>query len=1043
MAYRWCTFLALACTASVAIVRAEPSPPDVRAVITEVLWAGSDVSSSDEWVGIGCIEGQEGMVSTGGVERCAVGGWTLTSVNGAGQEVTIARLTVGASIPAGSEAVISRMTREASRLDVDPFLISPDLTLPNTKLLLRLRDASGAVADIVDDGAGSPLAGANPSGGTGRASMERIDPRASGTDAANWRTATESRGFDAGAQVMGSPGLLEETEVTDVTEETKDDGTSSSSVSSVSSASSVSCRSVVPDIVIQSGSPRGIGKITINVQAVAREGSLQGAVCRWEYPDGWKSESCNPPVRTVRTEGASAIRLAVTDACGNLTTRDLPVEVISQTEEEIAQRCIPTAFTGVLLSELSPMGDEWIELVNHSGMERILCRWSIDDGDGGSAAFALDAQRIGDGGRLLLPRKLTSIALNDDGDSARLFAPSLRGQSGGLVDVLTYEDIEEEHVLARREDDGTWLQTPYPTPGDRNRFRDPLAVSGRASLAITAALPNPAGEDDGGEWIEITNIGGRPALLRGMSLIIRSPSGRENRVALPADAALARLEVMALHGDEFALRLPSDGGTVVLVDTDGNALSALSWDHTGEGKIVRASADRPEVVRAEVLAVIDGDTIDVRTLDDRGALADAMLPDVFRVRLLGIDAPENREPGSAEAAAALEFLLADRPLHLLFDRQRNDQYGRFLAYVEDAETRDDIGRLLLRRGLVSVLTAFPFARMDDYRAVEEDARRDAVGIWSTFTRGDILQSRKTNDVLQTIVSDGFAVAADPPPGIVASGTLLRLRTDINAALFVSVNSGAYQLSDGDLLINAPAVIRAYAVASGVQPSCGTVATPVWSGRYDVYQPVEQPVTIGEILPSPPLGETEWIELMTTGSGVVSLGGWTVDDVRGGGSRPWVIPLGTILSAKEPLLLRKDQTHLTLNDSGDDIWLLRPDGSVSDHANYAHLKRGQSWTPECVTSTPTPGTENRCESTPVLSLIKGLKSKKTKARKPRTSPAGFPPLLPAVSWSDGSSLTMDIRSVADTRGALTLAILILTMGVQGAALWAVRRQGVAA
>jgi len=88
---------------------------------------------------------------------------------------------------------------------------------------------------------------------------------------------------------------------------------------------------------------------------------------------------------------------------------------------------------------------------------------------------------------------------------------------------------------------------------------------------------------------------------------------------------------------------------------------------------VTAKAE-PVTTTAEVLRVVDGDTIDVRDAV-RGRL---------RIRVLGIDAPETRKPGytvgcwGPEATAFAESTLLGQRVAVIPDptQDRTDRYGR-------------------------------------------------------------------------------------------------------------------------------------------------------------------------------------------------------------------------------------------------------------------------------------------------------------------------------------------------------------------------------
>ena len=78
-----------------------------------------------------------------------------------------------------------------------------------------------------------------------------------------------------------------------------------------------------------------------------------------------------------------------------------------------------------------------------------------------------------------------------------------------------------------------------------------------------------------------------------------------------------------------------------------------------------------------VVRVVDGDTIIVRGPGGR----------TEDVRLIGVDTPETVDPRrpvgcyGPEASAYTKHLLTGRTVILRYDRETNDRYGRYLAYV--------------------------------------------------------------------------------------------------------------------------------------------------------------------------------------------------------------------------------------------------------------------------------------------------------------------------------------------------------------------------
>jgi micrococcal nuclease len=122
-----------------------------------------------------------------------------------------------------------------------------------------------------------------------------------------------------------------------------------------------------------------------------------------------------------------------------------------------------------------------------------------------------------------------------------------------------------------------------------------------------------------------------------------------------------------------------------------------------------------------VTRVVDGDTVVL----NRGE----------RVRLIGVDTPETKHPQKPvqrfgrEATAFTRRVVEGRPVHLEYDGQRRDRYGRTLAYVFLAD-----GRLLnaeiIRQGYGFAYTKYPFRRLEEFRQLEREARRAGRGLWA-------------------------------------------------------------------------------------------------------------------------------------------------------------------------------------------------------------------------------------------------------------------------------------------------------------------------
>src|SRR5829696_5408219 len=98
----------------------------------------------------------------------------------------------------------------------------------------------------------------------------------------------------------------------------------------------------------------------------------------------------------------------------------------------------------------------------------------------------------------------------------------------------------------------------------------------------------------------------------------------------------------------------------------------------GAVETVDASPDAQTGAAAVVAHLVDGDTLDVRLAGGGEE----------RVRLIGIDTPETKKPGSPiecfgpEASAHLaELVPVGTAVRVLRDVEARDVYGRFLAYL--------------------------------------------------------------------------------------------------------------------------------------------------------------------------------------------------------------------------------------------------------------------------------------------------------------------------------------------------------------------------
>jgi len=1044
---------------------------------------GSDLSTADEWVELAAF-------SDGAAAPASLSGWTLVSVKD-GAEQTLVRFASGASIVSGGFAVVSNYAEAQSRLFAPPFATSTSMSVPNTKLLLRLYDDRNVLRDEVDDGIGNPFAGINTS--SAKASMERVDLRAPGNVASNWRSATASSGFDTVPfTLLGTPGSGFSTSASSSSESAVSISSTSSSVifSSISSAESslsqssaptsplVRINEVMPDPVgsddgewieiinvgsgslvtagitvsmsgstahalpifelppgiprlvpksesklslvnaggivvlkqggdvldsiaypglpegvsfgrrsdgiptslcdptpgapnsssgsvvaidVQSGMPTG-ESVTLNLALRSVSGSMDGAVCRWDYPDGYVSETCNPSSHALQSFGAGEISLTFRDYCGNTMVQSLPVFVAKKPkmiEEESTNSilpfsCMPSAFTGALITELLPNPDgdegqgEWVELRNVSGRDLPLCGWRIEDASG--ARFDLRHLRLLLDETMVFPRTRMDIALNNDKDALRLIAPDPLGGSGIVLQEVAFDHAPAMQSYALR-DDGRWLWTPLVTPGSANTFPSVPLPSGPPKARLSAVLPNPQGVDGASEWVEIENMTGRPLWLQQWTV----RSGKDALLNGKAIHPYAKERIMAA---ELGLSLRNATGAIQLFDEAGVEADFLSWNKPMDGEVVLHEGYKHRVVADEVTVSASG-TLSIRA--DGKQLID--------YRPIGIQTVKNNK-----CIDFVSALIINKKIELFFNTNVETSVMMADGY--------DVATFLLKNGC-----AYESHETDRGYAVHEtEAFKNRRGLWaSDETTHMVRETQRHQDLMRVVRIDGISIEPSIADDLVQSGSVLTFRSNLPVSYYASFNDSPFRLIETGAIIGGDTVVQAYAelrIGSGT-----VVRSDIFEKEYVLLRS-DYPVRplLSEVYPSPRKGESEWIELYNDSHETINLAGWMIDDVSGSGSKPFALTSDYRLSPQSFLVLKG--MKVSWNNGGDDVRLIAPDGTVVDSITYPKAKTGFAYARSqdgwCLTERTTSVSGNICFLSPPKLKSKNSRSALIKSKKPTTS-----------------------------------------------------------
>lgn len=171
-----------------------------------------------------------------------------------------------------------------------------------------------------------------------------------------------------------------------------------------------------------------------------------------------------------------------------------------------------------------------------------------------------------------------------------------------------------------------------------------------------------------------------------------------------------------------------------------------------------AAAFQPEGDEAQVVRVIDGDTIEVMISGQS-----------YRVRYIGMDTPERGDPFFQEATDANARLVANQTVTLVKDVSETDRYGRLLRYVYLADGTF-VNAELVRQGYALVATYPPdVAHQQLFVALQQEAREAEVGLWGDEVAAATEPEAIVVVTVEPAVSPTPVVTATPiPPSLTPS-----------------------------------------------------------------------------------------------------------------------------------------------------------------------------------------------------------------------------------------------------------------------------------
>lgn len=594
-------------------------PPGV--FISEIAWAGSSKSASDEWLEL-CNRTDTTV---------DVSGWMI---EGAATSQGTLVLPAGSLVEPHATYLIANYAADnaSSTLDAEPNFVTTSVSLSNSALGLVLKDAAGAVVDRAGNG-DRPFAGGVQTN-AGAASMQRLDPLVSGDDPLAWRSAATSVGFDANAPDLGTPMTLDEDSAPVFEEQPPESGETDvpaepDSTSPEDSAEESPVEEQLPpaedDDQTNSPAEEPASEPPDVIETTSTDETNEPSTDTSEEPASNPPPSSEEPAETASATDTASDETSTTETDGTAT-----VETIPDAEEtpEPTPLVYPagTLVINEFVSDPVKGEVEWVEILNPYNNVIPLEGWTVKESSGRAAALTSGLLGFGQ----FAVATYSSGALNNDGDAIRLFDPS-----GNLIDEVVYGTdsvpASGDPASVARRPDGTFAATKTPTRGEANiltttevaedETADDAAdetedattatetaactestttaastttshMDGTPTSAATASPPGPTtlrfselypnttGSDAEDEFIEIVNVGETAAALLGWS--VEDASGRRHTSKDPAPIAPQGMAVLKRATTNISLN-NSGSETLRLFAPDGSLVDEVTYENAPEG----------------------------------------------------------------------------------------------------------------------------------------------------------------------------------------------------------------------------------------------------------------------------------------------------------------------------------------------------------------------------------------------------------------------------------------------------------------------------
>lgn len=119
------------------------------------------------------------------------------------------------------------------------------------------------------------------------------------------------------------------------------------------------------------------------------------------------------------------------------------------------------------------------------------------------------------------------------------------------------------------------------------------------------------------------------------------------------------------------------------------------------------------------------------------------------------------------------------------------------------------------------------------------------------------------------------------------------------------------------------------------------ASQISSGTDTANAAMETPMEISEIFPNPSGTDTgkEWIEIHNKSTEPINIGGWKIQTKNG---KTYILPENAMIPAEGYMSFTDKTSKLQLKNTNEELWLIDPEGSLSDHVTYESAPENESF-----------------------------------------------------------------------------------------------------